>query len=599
MPLTRRKDRAREKRLERTSKNATILNDSHENTDTSLDSETISSTPQIEPNVHLSDLLRNPQLRQTLKLPQGWSNATEDSVCMKLCRISSAATTSRQPVVITHCLTVKSDLKWLLYVHNNKLTPETCQSLKQFPVTLDIVTLENLLLEIDRLRVCCGHPDAQFIAMVNAKKGEIVANGKVSAKIDSHASVCLNGVSYPETVRTEKCELLSTSVKCSSCKSYRANLRAMYSAWCKRRSVEEMSDASGHSNERYLNTPEKKAKMQNLKDRSRAAEKQVKIFKEKIKEAIEAEGDTVEKSLSSDLLSILNTNTEQINRAYPEGSFPNLFWKEQLKAASVKDPRQVRWHPAIIKWCINLQLISSAAFHCIRSSGFLTLPSERTLRDYTHYFNKQPGFHPDVNLYLQKEMNIQLLPESKRYVALVIDEMKIKEDLVYDKKSGHIVGFTSLGDIGDILSELEQKCKKDRSATPPVAQYILVIMVRGIFFKLDFPYAHFGTRGVTADFLFPIVWEAIRMIEGIGGKVISITADGASPNRKFFRMHGKGFVYKAFNPYADPREGRPVFFICDPPHLIKTTRNCWSHSGFSGTRLMKVSDILRSFSLNL
>ncbi len=105
--------------------------------------------------------------------------------------------------------------------------------------------------------------------------------------------------------------------------------------------------------ERYLNTPEKKAKMQNLKDRSRAASK------EKIKQAIEAEGDTVEKNLGSDLLNILNTNTEQINRAYPEGSFIEFSeWKEQLKA---KDPRQIRWHPAIIKWCINLQLISSGA----------------------------------------------------------------------------------------------------------------------------------------------------------------------------------------------------------------------------------------------
>ncbi len=53
----------------------------------------------------------------------------------------------------------------------------------------------------------------------------------------------------------------------------------MYSAWCKRRSVKEMSDSSGHSNERYLNTPEKKAKMKNLKDRSRAAEKQVRTLK--------------------------------------------------------------------------------------------------------------------------------------------------------------------------------------------------------------------------------------------------------------------------------------------------------------------------------
>ncbi len=295
MPLTRRKDRARKKRMERTAKNATTYLDSHENADTSLNS---SSTTQTDPKVHLSDLLR---LRETLKLPQGWSNATEDSVtsmCMRLCKISSAATTSRQPVVITHCLTVESDLKWVLYVHNNKLTPATCQSLKQFPATLDIVTLENLLLEIDRLHVCCGHPDAQFVAMVNAKKGEILtANGKVSAKIDSHASVSLNGVSYPDTVRTENCELLTTSAKCSCCKSYRANLRAMYSAWCKRRSVKEMSDSSGHSNERYLNTPEKKAKMQNLKDRSRAAEKQVRTLKEKIKQAIEAEGDTVEKNL--------------------------------------------------------------------------------------------------------------------------------------------------------------------------------------------------------------------------------------------------------------------------------------------------------------
>ena len=91
--------------------------------------------------------------------------------------------------------------------------------------------------------------------------------------------------------------------------------------------------------------------------------------------------------------------------------------------------------------------------------------------------------------------------------------------------------------------------------------------------------------------LFPIVWEAIRQVEGIGCEVINITADGASPNRKFFRMHGDGLVYKAYNPYADPKEKRPVFFICDPPHLMKTTRNCWSHSSSSGTRLMKAGTL--------
>ena len=117
-------------------------------------------------------------------------------------------------------------------------------------------------------------------------------------------------------------------------------------------------------------------------------------------------------------------------------------------------------------------------------------------------------------------------------------------------------------------------------------------MVRGVFFKLDFPFAHFATVGITADLLFPIVWEGVRQLESIGLKVICITADGASPNRKFFRMHHErkdstSPTYKTHNPYA--KEERSVYFVSDPPHLIKTTRNCWSHSSWTGTRHMIVS----------
>lgn len=103
-----------------------------------------------------------------------------------------------------------------------------------------------------------------------------------------------------------------------------------------------------------------------------------------------------------DLLGIMNENSTNIKQAYPEGSFARLFWEEQLKAASVKDARQIRWHPLMIKWCLNLKLISSAAYHTVRTSGFLRLPSERTLRDYTHYFKSQAGFLPDLNEQLKR-----------------------------------------------------------------------------------------------------------------------------------------------------------------------------------------------------
>ena len=79
-------------------------------------------------------------------------------------------------------------------------------------------------------------------------------------------------------------------------------------------------------------------------------------------------------------------------------------------------------------------------------------------------------------------------------------------------------------------------------------------MVRGIFFKLEFPYAHFGTENVTGDLLFPIIWEGIHQLEVIGLNVIIVTADGSSPNRIFFQMHtGVGDAsptFKTCNIYA-------------------------------------------------
>lgn len=163
--------------------------------------------------------------------------------------------------------------------------------------------------------------------------------------------------------------------------------------------------------------------------------------------------------------------------------------------------------------------------------------------------------------------------------------MKIKEGLVYNKYSGSIIGFTDLGDVNNELMRLQQDDEH-----PPVASHVLVLMVRGIFFKLQFPYAHFGTEGITADILYPIVWEAVRLLEVDGFKVICVTADGDSANRKFFRMHKISELlvpYKTKNPYA--MDGRWLYFIADPPHLIKTVRNCWSHSGESGTRHMQVN----------
>ena len=69
------------------------------------------------------------------------------------------------------------------------------------------------------------------------------------------------------------------------------------------------------------------------------------------------------------------------------------------------------------------------------------LPSDRTLRDYTHYIKAEVGVQPDVTKQLVPEVNIDSLEDWQKYVALVFDEVKIKEGIVYNKHDCRIIGL--------------------------------------------------------------------------------------------------------------------------------------------------------------
>ncbi len=126
-------------------------------------------------------------------------------------------------------------------------------------------------------------------------------------------------------------------------------------------------------------------KMRRLRERVTTAEREAKRLKEVIKKVNEEHAVPVDADLCSDLSKIVMEQTEGVRKECPEDTFRRIFWEEQLAAVSKKDKRQIRWHPLMIRWCLNLKLISSAAYHCTRTSGFLHLPSERTLRDYSNH----------------------------------------------------------------------------------------------------------------------------------------------------------------------------------------------------------------------
>lgn len=116
--------------------------------------------------------------------------------------------------------------------------------------------------------------------------------------------------------------MICIGTRWSACRSYRANLRTMYQRWSQRSSY----DASKYTNERYLTTPEKKAKIANLRSRSRTAEKSIAKLQEQVRKLTKEQGETVG-DVESDLIQIMSENTDSIRSTYSEGTFARLFWE--------------------------------------------------------------------------------------------------------------------------------------------------------------------------------------------------------------------------------------------------------------------------------
>ena len=237
----------------------------------------------------------------------------------------------------------------------------------------------------------------------------------------------------------------------------------------------------------------------------------------------------------------------------------------------------------------------------LRDSGVLYLPSQRTLRDYTYHTKSAPGFSKSVDVEIMDAVGISTCPEREKHVVLILDEMHIRENIVYDKHTGtdiktwcinhnygapvgSITGFSNLGEVNTELAAYERSLGEEMMTHEPLANSMLVIMVRGLFSKVQFPYAQFPCTKLRGYELFDVFWEAVERLERCGFSVIACTCDGLSVNRRFFKLHSSGkCVHKVVNPYSPDK--RSLFFISDPPHLIKTVRNSWN----SSKRLMWVS----------
>jgi hypothetical protein len=496
-----------------------------------------------------------------------------------------------EPAVVEISVSVNEHLHWTAAVLG-KIVPASSVVLQKCPLHIQSVEiLHTVCNALQTAQKCVGNTKPDFVSLVEDKGGVILnKEGGVSAYLDKSS----------RTVRHQNCDILceSGSIQCKVCHHYTATLRSL-----KHREKNQdkgcRTSHDSHTNYRYLHPSELTERLDNVQKAKRSARRAVERLQHKLDKIIESEGIELHEDDQQDVEALITCANDEVVKKYSKDDFQRIFWEHQQCYNKLKDKRRMRWHPLMVRFALNLRYLSSTAYKAVRS--FLALPSQRTLQDYTHVMKFEAGTSSAVVNRMKEDMGFQDSTSSKRKVALLLDEMKIKAGLVFNKSSGKLVGFVDLPNIGNELENLETMMRGDNSKPSPqpqLAEHMLVVMARSIFQpSFTFPVAQYPTSTLSADKLYPLVWGVVEALELNELEVTSFTCDGLSANRKFFRISkdvakSLKIPFKTTNPY---NQDRSVYFFCDVPHLLKTTRNCFSNSyAHSHSRKLTVSSLLCS-----
>ena len=149
------------------------------------------------------------------------------------------------------------------------------------------------------------------------------------------------------------------------------------------------------------------------------------------------------------------------------------------------------------------------------------------------------------------------MPAISKLATLMVDEMSIKEGLNYDKGRDQVEGF----------------CPDSRQ----LANHATVFMVKGLFDTWKQPLGYYLVSGPMCGSEMKVhLLECLTSLSEVGIEVMVVVCDQGSNNRNLFE-HELGVTVQ--KPYFE-HNGKKVFFMYDPPHLLKNIRNNLKKHGF-------------------
>ncbi|XP_077564453.1 uncharacterized protein LOC144179904 [Haemaphysalis longicornis] len=432
---------------------------------------------------------------------QGWSTELVGSIVV-LYKLEVENAVPR----VGKAVTLSNDLSLSVSV-NGRLVPRTAYTECSPLEVKSLSDLTCLLTYVEKLKPCQGFP------------------AKLYPQISSSSVASKDG----ETWQRKTCTTLSLDATCTECKTL-GRLLLMRTKNCQVRKPRPKS--------KCIKTLRRKV--------IRATLKRERLSKELA-------------SMKKQLCNVTEAKIESVLHVLPAKQ--QLAFKTAVMAAKTKMKNGRRYDDEWVMTCLLLQISSPKAYTLISDMQLLPLPTKAHLRQIISGIPCKYGYN-EVALSTIKA-HFQGKSHIRRSGVLLLDEIKLKQSVAFNKASCKMDGFV---DYGDVTS----------TATDQLADHGLVLMFVPLFEDWVQPIASFATKGAApGKVLSELVLRAVLELHKSNASVLPIISDGAGNNRSMWTQLGiSGKLDSTCHHIEHPCEpSQRIYFICDVPHIIKCIRN--------------------------
>ncbi|KAH9374829.1 hypothetical protein HPB48_015762 [Haemaphysalis longicornis] len=220
----------------------------------------------------------------------------------------------------------------------------------------------------------------------------------------------------------------------------------------------------------------------------------------------------------------------------------------------------LRYAPEMLVFAALLYTISPHAYRFIRSSMKVKLPHPATIRRLCSSYGVSPALEQQDACFLNYAKTIlNAMKEHERTVTLMMDEIHIQA--YFDYKGGYVTGAAA------------------NSSSP--AKTAHVFMLQSLLSNHKDVVHILPVAQIDAKALHEFLRKLITELEVLGFRVVAVVSDNNSINRKAMTFFANPPQASIVYPHpADP--SRPLFYILDPVHVLKSVRNNWLNQRNSG-----------------